>query len=114
MLFEDEEKLLREKIELYQIDINNKNQEIKDLKFLVGFLLEEIKELYKEKDQLYYNKDDIMRMFNCKEQKARMILKYAMQLGLATQVNNSWIISYENFKIFIEEYYGGNKINITF
>ena len=107
-----------ENLELQIEILTNEKQEyrekVQSLTNLVYVLLEEIKELDQKEENTYFNKNDIMRIFDCGKDKARNILKFAQQVNLATSIGNDIVISKKNMSIFIEKWYNGTKVNITY
>ena len=110
----DEIEMLKEELDLKRLELEREREEKYVLKNLVYFLLEEYTKESTKEETTYYNKKDIMRIFDCKEDKAKNILKFAQQIGLATSLGNHTVITKKNMLTFIDEWYKGQKVTITF
>lgn len=60
----------------------------------------------------YYNRNDIMVLFDCKQDKAHRLMKYMQQSGFAMKNGNQVVISKENLSKFIDEVYNGKDLKL--
>lgn len=110
----DEIEMLKMRLEIKTQELNKAKEKEVALKNLVNYILEEYNKEATKEETTYYNRSDIMQIFGCKEDKAKNILKFAQQVGLATTIGNHTVITRKNMLIFIDEWYKGQKLNITF
>ena len=106
--------MLKTKIEVLQLEKQNIQAKELSLKIMIESLLEELETLANKEETTYYNREDIKKIFGCKDDKAKNILKLAQQLNLATTIGNHTVITRKNLLIFIDEWYKGQKVNITY
>ena len=105
---------LKTKNEVLQLEKQNLQAKELSLKIMIEILLEELETLANKEETTYYNKEDIKHIFGCKDDKAKNILKFAQQVGLATTIGNHTVITRKNMLVFVDEWYKGQKLNITF
>lgn len=59
-----------------------------------------------KKENVLYNKEDIMNIFSCESDKALWILRLLYSMKEATKIGREYYISKESFEQFVEDMKG--------